>query len=390
MRDVLTANRVTEMSQARIPAIFMRGGSSKGVFFHDRDLPPLGPERDALFLSVIGSPDPYGRQLNGMGGGVSSLSKAVAIAPPSRDDADLDYIFAQVAVGQPVVDYSANCGNLSSAVGPFAIDYGVLDANGGDTHLVRIHNTNTSKIIHAHVPVEDGRHKVEGDFSIPGVAGSGARIRLDFVDPGGAATGRLLPTGNVTDTISLGSDGEFEVSIVDASAGCVFVAAERLGLTGAESVADLEARGDLMAMLDRLRRAAGVTMGLAETADAVPPGTPKLGIVAPPHPYLTLANEEVVADRADIAARMLSMGQIHRVLPLTGALCLAVACRVPGTICNALTGGGDGDLRLANPSGVLPVDALVEAEQGGPVARSVTAYRTARALMEGHVLVPGA
>jgi 2-methylaconitate cis-trans-isomerase PrpF len=382
------------MAQIRIPATYMRGGSSKGVFFHAGDLPDDAAERDRIFLKTIGSPDPYGRQLNGMGGGVSSVSKAVIIGPSSRPDADLDYTFAQVAVGAPDVDYSSNCGNLSSAVGPFAIDAGLMEqslaAPGPDSRAVMIHNTNSGKLIRSTVPLEDGLARVEGDFEIPGVGGSGARIQLDFLDPGGTTTGALLPTGNPVDRITVDGAGEFEMSMVDSSTPCVFLEAARFGLDGSESVADLEARADLMDLIERVRCVAAVHMGLAKTPDQAAGAAPKLGLVAPPRAYRTLAGNQITPETADIAARIWSMGQVHRVLPLTGAMCLAVACRIPGTVCHALAGGVDAglDVRLANPSGVLPLDARVELESGKAVARQVTAYRTARTLMEGNVLIP--
>ena len=378
------------MPQRRIPAIYMRGGSSKGVFFHAADLPADAAERDRLLLAVIGSPDPYGRQLNGMGGGVSSVSKAVMIAPPTRPGADLDYTFGQVAIGQPVVDYSANCGNLSSAVGPFAIDTGLVGpgADAAGNRVVSIHNTNSGKLIRATVPMEGEAARVDGAFAIPGVAGTGARIRLDFLDPGGTRTGALLPTGRPLDVIDLGADGSFEVTLIDAAVPCVFVAGARLGVTCAESVPELEGNAPLMALLERLRRAAAVRMGLAATPEAAAAGAPKIGMVAPTTPWRTLAGETLAPDSAEMAARVLSMGQVHRVLPLTVAMCLAVACRVAGTVCHAAASGTDGDIRLANPSGVLPVDARVVADGNGWRADHVTVYRTARTLMEGAVLVP--
>ena len=375
------------MAQIRIPATFMRGGSSKGVFFHASDLPDDQEARDRIFLRAIGSPDPYGRQLNGMGGGVSSVSKAVIIGKPSRPDADLDYTFAQVAIGEPVVDYASNCGNLSSAVGPFAIDTGLLPSHGA-ARQVLIHNTNSSKIIRATIPLEDGRARVEGDFEIPGVGDSGARIQLDFLDPGGTTTGTLLPTGNPVDTVSVEGFGDVEMSLIDASVPCVFVSAARFGLAGTESVAALEANADLMEGVERVRRAAAVRMGLAASTETAAASSPKLGLVARPAAYRTLAGAMVAPEAADLAARVWSMGQVHRVLPLTAAMCLAAACRIPGTLCHALLTGGDGDVRLANPSGVLPLDAQVETHGGAATVRRITAYRTARTLMEGHVLVP--
>ena len=377
------------MTQTRVSAVFMRGGSSKGVFFHARDLPKDRMEWDRIFLGAIGSPDPYGRQLNGMGGGVSSLSKAVVIGPASRVDADLDYTFAQVAVREELVDYSSNCGNLSSAVGPFAIDTGLITADEA-SKVILIHNTNSEKIIRATIPIRDGFAQVNGDFEIPGVSGTGSQIRLDFLEPGGTKTGSLLPTGNPTDTVSIKDAGDFEVSLIDSSVPCAFVAAERFGLTGAETVEELERNSDLMGLVELIRLEAGVKMGLAKSVTEVPPTAPKLGIVSRSSEYKTLAGETINPSSADITARIWSMGQVHRVLPLTGAMCLAVACRIPGTICNGIMSNEEGDVRISNPSGILPLDAKVEIRNTTPFALQVTAYRTARTLMEGNVLIPEA
>ena len=375
------------MSQKRVPAIFMRGGSSKGVFFHSSDLPEDKNKWNEIFLSVLGSPDPYGRQLNGMGGGISSLSKAVVISPPTRPDADVDYTFAQVSVRDALVDYSSNCGNLSSAVGPFAIDTGLVDAAATERE-VRIHNTNSRKLIVSRVPIRAGLSEVVGDFSIPGVSGTGAKIQLDFLDPGGTRTGRLLPTGNTIDTITLPHAGDFEVSLVDASVPCAFIEAKALGVTGSETVEELEANGNLMNLVEALRLAAGVKIRLGETIDQIPPTAPKLGIVATPLAYKTLAGEEVDPSSASLMTRIWSMGQVHRVLPLTGAMCLAVACKIPGTICERNTKREGIGVKLANPSGVLPLNAAVEIQDQKIMAKHVTAYRTARTLMEGNILVP--
>ena len=375
------------MSQKRVPAIFMRGGSSKGVFFHSSDLPEDKNSWNELFLSVLGSPDPYGRQLNGMGGGISSLSKAVVIGPPTRPDADVDYTFAQISVRDSVVDYSSNCGNLSSAVGPFAIDTGLVDASGTKKE-VRIHNTNSGKSIVSKVPIRAGLSEVVGDFSIPGVSGTGAKIQLDFLDPGGTRTGSLLPTGNTVDIISVPHAGDFEVSLVDASVPCAFIEARALGITGSESIEELESNSDLMKLIEELRLESGVKMGLGKTIDQIPPTAPKLGIVAAPMAYKTLAGEMVDPSSASLMTRIWSMGQVHRVLPLTGAMCLAVACKIPGTLCARNTKGEMTEIRLANPSGILPLNAAVEARGNKIIARHVTAYRTARTLMEGNVLIP--
>ena len=375
------------MTQLRIPAVFMRGGSSKGVFFKADDLPQDRNQKDRIFLKTLGSPDAYGRQLNGMGGGVSSLSKAVILSKSTSPDIDIEYNFAQIAVGAKDVDYSTTCGNLSSAVGPFAIDHGLVEATG-DMTRVRVRSVNTGKTYHAYVPTLNGCFNEYGSFDIPGVSGTGSQIRLDYLDPGGATTGALLPTGNVRDIIQLDGEAPIEVSIVDASTGQIVVAAERFGLSGAEQVDELEANKKLMALLDRLRRACGVLMGLATSPDQVPLGNPRIALIAPLIPYQTLAGETVQPDAAHLSARITSMGQIHRVMPLTGAMCLGVACRIKGSVAYEHVGEASDDLLFANPSGVLPVDADVQLLGAHWVAKSVTVYRTARALMEGFVLVP--
>ena len=375
------------MTQLRIPAVFMRGGSSKGVFFKADDLPQDRNQKDRIFLKTLGSPDAYGRQLNGMGGGVSSLSKAVILSKSTSPDIDIEYNFAQIAVGAKDVDYSTTCGNLSSAVGPFAIDHGLVEATG-DMTRVRVRSVNTGKTYHAYVPTLNGCFNEHGSFDIPGVSGTGSQIRLDYLDPGGATTGALLPTGNVRDIIQLDGEAPIEVSIVDASTGQIVVAAERFGLSGAEQVDELEANKKLMALLDRLRRACGVLMGLATSPDQVPLGNPRIALIAPLIPYQTLAGETVQPDAAHLSARITSMGQIHRVMPLTGAMCLGVACRIKGSVAYEHVGEASDNLLFANPSGVLPVDADVQLLGAHWVAKSVTVYRTARALMEGFVLVP--
>lgn len=380
------------MPQLRFRAVFMRGGTSRAVIFRRADLPDDPASWDPIFLAVIGSPDPSGRQLDGMGGGISSLSKVAVIGEPSRADADVDYTFGQVAVGQPIVDYRANCGNISSAVGPFAVDEGLVAAAGPEA-VVRIHNTNTRKLIVARFPTEDGRAAVEGDFGLDGVAGRGARIRLEFQDPGGAGTGRLLPTGRAVDRLEVPGLGAVEASMVDATNPGVFVAADAVGLTATEEPATLERDPAVLARLEAIRAAAAVRMGLAATpeeATRTSPGSPKIAVVAPPRPAVTLAGERLEPEAMDLATRMISMGQPHRAVPLTGAMCLAVAARIEGTVPHALMRRtpGDADVRLAHPSGLLPLAASVRQEGHQWVADYVVVYRTARRLMEGSVLVP--
>ena len=378
------------MDQTFIPAIFMRGGSSKGVFFHARDLPADRAKQDAIFLAVLGSPDPYGRQLDGMGGGISSLSKAVIIGPPTHPDADVDYLFAQVAVDKPVVDWSSNCGNLSSAAGPFAVDEGLVRVADGEA-LVRIHQVNTKRIIHARFPVQGGKAVTAGDFTMAGVSGSGARIRLDFLAPGGGATGRLLPTGNPQDTLH--HDGRaYAASLIDAANACVFLDARDLGLTGTENPDAIEADPARMTLLDALRRKAGVMMGLAATPEKLGLALPKIAVVASPAAYRALDGGVFAPDTHDIAVRMISMERAHRAVPLTGAMCLGVASRITGSVPHQLAGppARADETRVANPSGILSVGAEVRQGGAGWHAESAVVYRCARRLMQGQVAVPAA
>lgn len=377
------------MTQLFLPAVFMRGGSSKGVFFHAKDLPAERGAVDRILLSVLGSPDPYGRQLDGMGGGISSLSKAVVIGPPTRADADVDYTFAQVAVDRPVVDWKGNCGNLSAAVGPFAVDEGLVRAADGEA-LVRIHQVNTRKLIHARFPVRGGRAEVAGDFAIAGVAGTGARIRLDFLDPGGSQTGALLPTGNAVDALAVEGMGEVRATLVDAANPAAFVDARDLGLTGAELPEAIEAQPALMALLDRIRRAAGVAMGLAVTPEAVGLASPRIAVVAPPLAARTLDGQVLDPAAHDITVRMISMERPHRAVPMTGAMALAVACRIAGSIPHALAVPGPRaeEIRVAHPSGIVAVGAEVRRTETGWHADSAVVFRTARRLMQGQVAVP--
>ncbi|MEH3145170.1 MAG: PrpF family protein [Methylobacterium frigidaeris] len=379
--------------QHPIPAVFMRGGTSKAILFHARDLPAGRAAWDALFTAAMGSPDPYGRQLDGMGGGVSSLSKVCVIAPSRRPDADVDYTFAQVQVGESRVDYAGNCGNMSAAIGPFAVDEGLVPA-AGDAATVRIFNTNTGKLIHATFPVSGGRARYDGDLAIPGVSGTGAPIRLDFVEPGGATTGRLLPTGRVVDRLEVPGFGPVEASLVDAANATVFVRARDVGLTGTELPDRIEATPGLPGLLEAIRVQGSVRMGIAPDAEAARTirMVPFVALVSPPAQAPTLAGDTVAADAIDLAARVISNGQPHRALPLTVSLCTAVAARLPGTVvAEAMpVAAGAGPVRLGMPSGVLTVGADVVAAEGAWVARAGSFYRTARRLFDGRVWVPRA
>jgi len=384
------------MKQIGLRAVFMRGGTSKAVMFRAADLPRDREQWAPIFLGVIGSPDANGRQLDGMGGGSSSLSKVCVIGAPTRSDADVDYTFAQVSVTGAAVDYSGNCGNMSSAVGPFAVDEGLVRA-AGDAAVVRIHNTNTRKIIVSRFRMDGGLAAVDGDFVLPGVAGMGAPVRLEFLEPGGAGTGRLLPTGNVVDQLEVAGVGAreasmLEVSMIDAANPCVFVAAEALGMTGIEMPDALDANHELLNRLEAIRVAASLRMGIARTAAEATsrPSIPKIAMVTGPCEARTLAGDRVAADAADLTARMISIGQPHRAMPLTGAMCLAVASRLPGSIAHRVARAprtSEEPVRIAQPSGLTVVGAAVRQSADGWVADQATVYRTARRLMEGVVFV---
>ncbi|MFM2150713.1 MAG: hypothetical protein RLZZ187_3019 [Pseudomonadota bacterium] len=380
------------MPQRAIPAVFMRGGTSKAIMFHASDLPADRAEWDAIFMAALGTPDPNGRQLNGMGGGVSSLSKICVLGPPTRDDADIDYTFAQVLIREARVDWKGNCGNMSSAVGPFAIDEGLVRPTG-DTATVRIHNTNTRKIIRATFPLENGQAKVVGDLAIPGVAGTGAPVRLDFLAPGGATTGRLLPSGRVVDVLDVPGFGPIEASLVDAANAGAFIRARDVGLTGRELPDELDANPEMLKLLDAIRRQASVRMGIAPDIEAACSisTVPYIGFVSPPAAAPTLSGETIAAEAIDLTARIISNGQPHRALPLTGSLCTAVAARIAGSVVAECLppGVADGPLRIGMPSGILTVGADVAQEDGAWVARSGSFYRTARRLFDGRVWIPG-
>jgi len=375
-------------AQHAIPAVFMRGGTSKALMLHERDLPPSRDAWTPLFTAALGSPDPFGRQLDGMGGGVSSLSKVCIIGPSARDDADVDYTFAQVSIGERSVDYAGNCGNMSSAVGPFAVDEGLVRPIRPDEARVRIFNTNTRKIIHATFPVEGGRTRFDGDLEIPGVSGTGAPIRLDFIEPGGATTGRLLPTGRVVDTLDVPGDAPIQASLVDAANAVVFVRAADLGMRGEERPEHLDGRKELLARLDAIRVEASVAMGISDSAAAARriKMVPFVCTVAPP------ASASGGSEPVDLVVRAISNGQPHRALPLTVSLCVAVAAQLEGSVvaeCRRRP-AGRGALRIAMPAGVLTVDAEVAEEGSGWAVRSGSFYRTARRLFDGRVWVSGA
>lgn len=371
-----------------IRCVFMRGGTSRALMFRVQDLPSRREDWAPIFLQAMGSPDTNGRQLDGMGGGISSLSKVCVIGPPSRHDADVDYTFAQIGVETSSVDYGGNCGNMSSAIGPFAVEEGLVGAPLNGQAQVRIHNTNTGKIIVATFLMQGARAAVKGNLAIDGVTGTGAPIRLEFRDLAGSRTGALLPSGAAQEKLYTLSGRTVHASLVDAGNPCAFVLAEDLGLEGTETPESLDADKALMQELEHLRRQASMRMKIApdDAAAAKSRAVPFIGVVAPPRDWRTRSGAHRHAHEADIAVRMLSSGNPHRAIPVTSALCVAVASRTPGTVVAACTQAPDGPLRIAHSSGTIMVEAQID-EATGEV-RHASVYRTARRLFQGEVLVP--
>ena len=379
------------MSQAKLPCVIMRGGTSKGVFFKEAELPPDPQRREQIILAVFGSPD--ARQIDGLGGADPLTSKAAIIGPPSRPDANVDYTFVYVGITQASVDWRGNCGNISSAVGPYAIDEGIVKATDSVT-TVRIHNTNTKKILIAEVPTRGGRFQPEGDYAIAGAPGTGAKIRLDFRETAGSVTGRLLPTGRVTDTLALDGGRSRTVSFVDCANPFVFVRAADLGLTNTESVDEWAAHPTALKAMEEIRCAAAEILGIARdrrTASRESPGVPKVALVAPPQAFMSLSGQPVSAAEAHILARMTSLQRPHKAFAITGGVCLAVASRIPGTVAHdavppALRAADT--LLIGHPSGVMPVEVILEVSDSGLHVRRAAIGRTARRLMDGFTYVP--
>jgi len=381
------------MPQLRIPAVYMRGGSSKGVFFHARDLPPAGPARDALLLRVIGSPDPYGKQIDGMGGATSSTSKVVVITPSCRPDCDVDYLFGAPAIESPVIDWSGNCGNLSAAVGPFAISEGLVEAPRDGLAMVRIWQANLGKRILAHVPMVNGEVQEEGDFRFDGVAFPAAEVVLDFLDPAGT-DGSVLPSGQLVDELDVPGLGRLPVTLLNAGNPTVFAYAESFGLSGTETQAQVNGDAALLERLEAVRATGAVAMGLARTAaqaTAERPHTPKLCLIAPPQTYRVAGGKQVPAEAIDVIARMISMGKLHHAIPGTGAVAVAVAAALPGTLVNQLTGNlGGRQVRMGHTAGAVAVGAQAREIDGSWQVEKASMSRSARRLMEGWVRVPAA
>lgn len=377
--------------QSRIPATYMRGGTSKGVFFRLEDMPEAtrvpGPARDRLFQRVIGSPDPYAAHIDGMGGATSSTSKCVIVSPSERADHDVDYLYGQVAIGEDLVDWSSNCGNLSTAAGAFAIHAGYVPAtadNGGDegTRTVRIWQANIGKTIVAHVPVKDGAVQETGDFELDGVTFPAAEIVLAFEDPADGE-GAMFPTGNLVDRID-GPDGPVDATLINAGIAGVFVRAADIGYTGAELRDAINGDPQALARLEALRTAGAAAMGVAKTSRA-----PFIAFVAPPTDHVTSSGKAVKADEIDLLVRALSMGKMHHAMMGTASVAIAAAAAVPGTLVNEAAGGGARtSVRFGHPSGALQVGAeAAQADGQWRVAKAIMS-RSARILMRGEVYVP--
>lgn len=379
------------MTTRRIAADYWRGGTSKGVFFLEEDLPADPAAREALLLRVIGSPDEYGKQIDGMGGGSSSTSKIVIVRRSRREDCDVEYRFGAVAIDRPVIDWTGNCGNLTTAVGPFAIRHGLVEPAGDGVQTVRLWQDNIGKRIIARVPVADGSPVERGDFLMDGVAFPGAEIVLEFVDPGGGESD-LLPTGHVADRLDVPGVGAIEATLVNAGNPTVFVRAADIGRTGTELQPAVNGDPGLLARCEAIRARAAVVMGLAPDAASATrdrPATPKLSFVGPPTDYTASSGRAVAGQDIDLVARILSMGALHHAYTGTGAVAIAVAAALPGSVVAAVSRSGpSARVRIGHTSGTLTVGAEVHrVPDGWHVARALMS-RSARCLMSGWVHVP--
>ena len=388
--------------QIKIPATYMRGGTSKGVFFSLQDLPEVaqlpGAARDALLLRVIGSPDPYDKQIDGMGAATSSTSKTVILSKSVKADHDVDYLFGQVAIDKPFVDWSGNCGNLSAAVGSFAISSGLVAAeripqNG--VAVVRIWQANIGKTIIAHVPITDGAVQETGDFELDGVTFAAAEVQLEFLDPaaeeeGGSAS--MFPTGNLVDDLEVPGVGTFKATLINAGIPTIFINAQDLGYTGTELQGAINGDPKALAMFETIRAHGALRMGLIQHLDeaAKRQHTPKVAFVAPPAAYTASSGKAIEAGDVDLLVRALSMGKLHHAMMGTAAVAIGTAAAIRGTLVNLAAGGAERDaVRFGHPSGTLRVGAQASQVNGEWVVKKAIMSRSARVLMEGWVRVPG-
>jgi len=394
---------MASVAQVKIPATYIRGGTSKGVFFRLQDLPERaqvpGSARDALLLRVIGSPDPYAKQIDGMGGATSSTSKTVILSPSSKADHDVDYLFGQVAIDKAFVDWSGNCGNLSAAVGSFAIASGLVDPariprNGMAT--VRIWQANIGKTIIAHVPITEGEVQETGDFELDGVTFPAAEVQLEFLDPAadedGEGGGAMFPTGNLVDDLEVPGVGTFKATLINAGIPTIFVNAADIGYTGTELQDAINGDAAALARFETIRAHGAVRMGLIEHIDqaAGRQHTPKVAFVAPATSYTASSGKAVAASDIDLVVRALSMGKLHHAMMGTAAVAIGTAAAIPGTLVNLAAGGGERSaVRFGHPSGTLRVGAEARKAEGEWTVTRAIMSRSARVLMEGWVRVPG-
>ncbi len=384
--------------QVKIPATYMRGGTSKGVFLRVQDLPEsaqvAGESRDNLLQRIIGSPDPYGKQIDGLGNGSSSTSKSVLLSKSSQPGHDVDYLFGQVAIDRPFVDWSGNCGNLTAAVGSFAISNGLVAAdkipeNGICT--VRIWQVNIQKTIVAHVPITNGQVQETGDFELDGVTFPAAEVQIEFLDPADGE-GSMFPTGNLVDTLEVPGVGTMQATMINAGIPTIFVNAADVGHTGTELQSDINSDKEILAKFELIRAYGAVQMGLIKDVSeaATRQHTPKVAFVAPPATYTSSSGKEVKAEDIDLLVRALSMGQLHHAMMGTAAVAIGTAAAIPGTLVNLAAGGGERNaVRFGHPSGTLRVGAEAAEENGQWVAKKAIMSRSARVLMSGSVHVPG-
>ncbi|MFM0207729.1 2-methylaconitate cis-trans isomerase PrpF [Paraburkholderia sediminicola] len=388
--------------QIKIPATYIRGGTSKGVFFRLQDLPEAaqvpGAARDALLMRVIGSPDPYGKQIDGMGGATSSTSKTVIIAKSSKPDHDVDYLFGQVSIDKAFVDWSGNCGNLSAAVGPFAISAGLVDASRipqNGVAVVRIWQANIGKTIIGHVPITDGAVQETGDFELDGVTFPAAEVQLEFMDPAAeeeGAGGAMFPTGNLVDDLEVPGVGTLKATMINAGIPTIFVDAESIGYKGTELQDAINSDEKALAMFETIRAYGAVRMGLIKHIDeiATRQHTPKIAFVAKPADYVASSGKRVAAGDVDLLVRAMSMGKLHHAMMGTAAVAIGTAAAISGTLVNLAAGGGARDaVRFGHPSGTLRVGAEAREEGGAWTVTKAIMSRSARVLMEGWVRVPG-
>ena len=394
---------MSSVPQIRIAATYLRGGTSKGVFFRLDDLPERarvpGPARDALLMRVIGSPDPYGKQIDGMGGATSSTSKTVIVAKSSRAGHDVDYLFGQVAIAQRFVDWSGNCGNLSAAVGPVAIANGLVDADRvprDGLATVRIWQANIGKTIVARVPMSGGVVQETGDFELDGVTFPAAEVQLEFLDPAdegdGEGAGAMFPTGHVVDRLDVPGVGSFDATLINAGIPTIFLDAEAIGYTGTELQDAINGDAKALALFETIRAHGALRMGLIRHVDeaAGRQHTPKVAFVAPPADYVASSGKHVKAGDVDLLVRAMSMGKLHHAMMGTAAVAIGTAAAIPGTLVNLAAGGGvRSAVRFGHPSGTLRVGAEATLVDGVWSVTKALMSRSARVLMEGWVRVPG-